>query len=415
VNTARRRLVFVSPRFLFPTDSGGRIRTTQVLRGMKGGAFHITLVMPATADARQRFAAQIDSVCDAMIAWESRRPAGFAATAQKALAVLSRYPVPVAVDRDPQGARAVADALGGAPDVVVFDFPHAAVLAPPRLDPPSVMFTHNVEAEIFRRHAEVATGPRRILWQNQYEKMCRFERGVLTDFDTVVAVSDRDAAFFRDSWQVGHCRAIPTGVDTDFFDWQVPGEAPQVVFCGSMDWLANVDAVEFFHDEVWPQIRARRPDARMKVIGRNPPAGLVRRIGAVSADWEFTGFVDDVRDHVQGAAAFVIPLRVGGGTRIKAFEAMAMGAPVVSTAIGIEGLSLTDGDHFLEGNTPDALAGAVVRLLDDGDLRHRLSGAARELVEQTYGFRRAAAVFEEICLETMTRCAPPAGRAAAPD
>jgi glycosyltransferase involved in cell wall biosynthesis len=170
-----------------------------------------------------------------------------------------------------------------------------------------------------------------------------------------------------------------------------------------MDWIANIDAVEYFHRRVWPLIREQVPHARMKVVGRSPPAALVKRIGEASPEWEFTGFVDDVREHIGGAAAFVIPLRVGGGTRIKAFEAMAIGSPVVSTTIGVEGLPVTDGVHALVADEPGELAANVVSMLTDEAMRMNISSAARRLVEAEFGFRNAAKVFEAICLETIER------------
>lgn len=403
--TERERLVFVSTRFLFPTDSGGKIRTTQVLRGLKGGKFHITLLMPASSDERRRFNTEIESVCDALESWHEPGRGGFWQLLRKAAWLLRQHPIPVMSDWNKKGAEVVSAALAARPDVVVFDFPHAAVLAPARLSVPSVMFTHNIEAEIFERHWKVARFPlRRWLWRNQYHKMRRFEKSALQAFDTVIAVSERDCTFFRDIYDIERCGAIPTGVDTEYFDYRPPGDDPLVVFCGSMDWMANVDGVIWFAEQVWPLIRKRMPDARMKVIGRSPPDSLRRRIAQVAPDWELTGFVDDVRDHVGGASAFVIPLRVGGGTRIKAFEAMATGTPVVSTAIGIEGLPVEDGIHYLCADDPGPFADHVVSLLNDREQRDRLSQAARQLVTERYGFRNAAAVFEELCVDTAARC-----------
>jgi glycosyltransferase involved in cell wall biosynthesis len=404
--TPPRRLVFVSPRFLFPADSGGKIRTTQILRGLKGGAFQITLVMPATAAERAQWAAQIDGVCDEHVGWQAAGRPGGPPFIRKAIRLFHRYPIPVISDWDEEGAATVAGALQSRPDAVVFDFPHSAVLAPGRIDMPSVMFTHNIEAEIFERHWQVARFPLRWLWRNQFLKMRRYEHETLAAFDTVIAVSERDCAFFRERYGIKHCGAIPTGVDTDFFAYRPPEGEPQVVFCGSMDWMANIDGIQYFADEVWPLIRRQVPGARMKVVGRTPPDALVRRVRNNAPEWEFTGFVDDVRDHIAGAAAFVIPLRVGGGTRIKAFEAMAMGAPVVSTSIGIEGLPVEDGKHFLGADEPERFAAQVVSLLTDDALRQRLSRAARELVAERFGFKLAAQVFENLCSETVDRVAP---------
>jgi glycosyltransferase involved in cell wall biosynthesis len=164
-----------------------------------------------------------------------------------------------------------------------------------------------------------------------------------------------------------------------------------------MDWAANVDGVRFFLADVWPLVLAARPDARFTVVGRHPPAALLREAEGV-AGVTFTGFVDDVRPHVRAAQAFVIPLRVGGGTRIKAFEAMAMGCPVVSTAVGIEGLGVTPGEHYLLSDSAADQAAALLRLFDDAALRLSLSQAARGQVEQRYGHRVAAQAFEQICL-----------------
>ena len=405
MNNGSRRLLFVSPRFLFPTDSGGKIRTTQILRGLKGGAFDVELVCPGTSEQTAAFGAEIRSVCDKFTTWSQPGRSGLGSSIRRGLLMFDSKPVSVASDHDQVGAKLIAERLAESPDVVVFDFPHAAVLAPDSLGVPSVMFTHNIETEIFKRHVVVAKTPiMRAIWQNQHRKMERFEQRVLADFDGVVAVSQRDCEFFANEWGIRTCRSIPTGVDTEFFQRIEPSNAEQVVFCGSMDWMANVDGIEFFHNDVWPLVRQRVPQARMKVVGRTPPASLVRKICTQSPEWEFTGFVDDVRDHVAGSAVFVIPLRVGGGTRIKAFEAMAMGCPVVSTSIGIEGLPITDGEHYLEADEPEAMAQRIASLLEDGAARERLSIAARELVEARYGFRQAARVFEEICLDTIDRC-----------
>ncbi len=397
-------LVFVSPRFLFPTDSGGKIRTTQILRGLKGGAFRVTLLMPGTRQQRTTFAREISGVCDELVSWVPKETGKLKNSMNKARWLFSSVPIPVRSDWDAAGAATVAAALEDKPDIVVFDFPHCAILAPDEIDVPSVMFTHNVEAEIFQRHWQVARFPLyRFIWRDQYRKMHSFEKDVLSKFDSVIAVSERDCEFFRAEYGTSNCGVIPTGVDTEFFSYKPPVHDRQVVFCGSMDWMANIDGIDWFFDEVWPLIRQRVPDATMKVVGRTPPDAMVSRISSAAPEWQFTGFVDDVREHICGAAAFVIPLRVGGGTRIKAFEAMAMGTPVVSTSIGIEGLPVSNGEHFLAADEPAGFAEQVAALLDDGAARQRISESARQLVEDRYGFRRAAEVFEELCIATLQR------------
>jgi len=394
-------LLFVSPVFLFPTVTGGRIRTTNILRGLKGGRFRIVLASPATPGEVERWRDELDGVCDEYVAWPavSARPRW-----ARVLDLLDALPVNVVADRTRPGMGAVEKACASPGiSLVVFDFVHAAVLRPPGLRLPSVCFTHNVEAEIFARHAQQAQGVwRRWMWSSQHRKMVRFEGEALRRFDGVIAVSDRDARQFREHYGVATAAAIPTGVDLDFFAWQAPrprapGEAPVVVFTGSMDWDANVDGVRHFLAEIWPRILQRRPDARFVVVGRNPPAKL-RAAAAATRQVELTGFVDDVRPYVHAARAFVIPLLVGGGTRIKAFEAMAMGCPVVSTGVGIEGLDAKPDDHYLQRDDPSGFADAVLALLEDDTLHDGLSCRARELVAGRFGHREVARVFQDICM-----------------
>jgi glycosyltransferase involved in cell wall biosynthesis len=173
-----------------------------------------------------------------------------------------------------------------------------------------------------------------------------------------------------------------------------------------MDWLANIDGIHFMMEKIWPQVREQVPSATMTVVGRDPPASLVEDGRRLNAGWKFSGFVDDIRPYVRRAAVFVIPLRVGGGTRIKAFEAMAMGCPVVSTSIGTEGLELEAGRHYLRADSSTEFASAIVRLLRDADLRRRLSEEARAHVERRFSSAAAARDFEEICLRVATSHRP---------
>ena len=390
------KVAFISPVFLFPADAGGKIRTGNILRGLKEcGLFDITLLSPATAEQQREWQGELDRQCHRFVGWTPSAPRP---RWQRAPDLLSSLPINVAADRTPAAVAAVEKALAAERfDVVVFDFVHAAVLRPANLQGATVCFTHNVEAEIFERHAKTAASASlRWLWASQAAKMRRFEREALGRFTRVVAVSERDAKKFTADG-LTTARAIPTGVDLDFFSWQAPADgAPVVVFTGSMDWEANVDGIRFYIDEVWPRVRAQVPNAQLRVVGKNPPPSLVQRnVPGVSC----TGFVDDVRDHARDAQAFVIPLRVGGGTRIKAFEAMAMGLPVVSTTIGIEGLDVDHGTHFLRADGAEALADATLKLIADGTLRLKLSRAARELVEDRFGHRVAADVFGRILVE----------------
>lgn len=401
--TATRDLLFVSTRFLFPVDSGGKIRTTQVLRGLKSGKFRVVLVSPATEALVARYQNEISQVCDEFHWWPapSRGPL-FHYTRMRFLP--GALPIPVRTDRHPKGLTTVAGLLAKRPSIAVFDFAHAAVLAPPEIHCASLMFTHNVEAEIFKRHVEVAENPlTRMIWNNQYHKMLAFEKRSLQIFDVVVAVSDRDGEQCEQDYAIEKPYVIPTGVDLDFFAYSPPERDRDVVFCGSMDWMANQEAVSFFMDKIWDEVIDRVPDARMTIVGRAPPDSLVQEAKRRDLNWQFTGFVDDVRSHMQGAAVSVIPLNVGGGTRLKAYEAMAMGIPIVSTSIGMEGLPVEPGRHYLCADNPADFAAAVVGLLNDADARSRMAEEARVFVGQNFSYVVAARAFQEACTLAISR------------
>ncbi len=396
---SRPRLLFISPRFLFPLDEGGKIRTVGILRAMHGGTFDITLASPAPPDA-ERHREALRAVSDRFVSW----PQPHAGKLAKALAVAGATPVSTVSDRSATGRAVVSEQLAVGPDVVVADFPHSAVLLPSSLASASVMFTHNVEAEILERHAAQTQGWRQRIWQREARKMNAFEKSVLGRFTSVVAVSERDADALSARYELVHVHKIDTGVDLDFYPFQQPREAAAtVVFSGAMDSRSNIDGIIFLLREVWPKIAAARPDARMKIVGRKPPSTLVAEAQAAFPSWSFTGFVDDIRPHLQQGDISAIPLRVGSGTRLKAFEAMALGLPVVSTTLGVEGLGLTPGEHYIAADTPDRFAHAILHLLDDTAERIRLAEDGRALLEARYGWAVIGRQFEAICLDAMHR------------
>lgn len=383
-------------------DEGGKIRTANILRHLKGGAYEVTLVSPASIDGA-RGDAPTDAICDNFVSWTARP----ASQPKKLMALAASVPVSVATDRSSEGRATVARVIEALkPDIVVADFPHSAVLLPERIPTATVMFTHNVEAEIYERHAAQTTGVRGLVWRDQARKMRRFEADVLERFDTVIAVSARDAKELQRRYRLPTVETIDTGVDLDYFA-RLPapphGKPDTIVFTGVMDSPANIDGINFLMQDVWPLVSRARPDARALIVGRNPSASVIEAARTQRLRWTFTGSVPDIRPHVAEADVAVIPLRIGSGTRIKAFEAMAMGRPVVATTVGVEGLDIVPGRHFLAADDPATFASAIVRLLEDGDLRQALVTQARARLEERFSWATVARQFESICLRTRQR------------
>jgi glycosyltransferase involved in cell wall biosynthesis len=266
----------------------------------------------------------------------------------------------------------------------------------------TLLFTHNVESRISARHATFARDLRsRVLWTWQNLLMSRYEARMARRFDRVVAVSESDRAEFEQRFGLENVRAIPTGVDPEeFAPRSDPAEQDHVVFCGSMDWSPNQDAVAWFLAEAWPEIRRRRPAARFSIVGRNPPPDLEALVAATPGA-TLTGRVDDVRPWLARAACVVVPLRIGGGTRIKIYEALAMARPVVSTPVGAEGLPLAPGEHYVAAETGEAFGAGVAECLSDPGRAERMGERGRAFVASRFGWSAVADVFAAIGAEAV--------------
>lgn len=281
-----------------------------------------------------------------------------------------------------------------------------------QLKTPTLLFQHNVESQIWKR---LATSKSNIFSQFyfilQYRRMCRWERKLSHLFNGIIAVSPNDAEFFLEFYHLKNILgAVPTGVDVDFFRPIPPlqpsfpkegttarqAASPRIAFLGSMDWMPNIECVQYFITRVLPLIHQILPDTRFIVIGRDPAPSiqsLVKKHPLV----ELTGTVDDIRPHVQACDHMVVPLHAGGGTRIKIFEAMAMGVPVVSTTIGAEGLPVTHGHDILIANRAQSLADASIKLIQNPDFARKLSTNARLKVERDHSWQAVSEQFIELC------------------
>lgn len=249
---------------------------------------------------------------------------------------------------------------------------------------------HNIEYEIVRRTAAAEADPvRRVYSAIEWRKVRREERYAWTHLDGCTVTSARDQRMLLADEPAARTAVVPNGVDVDFFRPTPPvisEEPASLLFFGAIDYFPNTDAVSFFLHDVFPRLTARYPGLKLNVVGRKPPESILAQR---SANVEVTGVVDDLRPWLRRADAVIVPLRIGGGTRLKILEAMACGKAVVSTTLGAEGLAVVPGRDLLIADDPESFASATGRVLDDVDLRARLGAAARELVVSEYGWKRA--------------------------
>jgi glycosyltransferase involved in cell wall biosynthesis len=260
-----------------------------------------------------------------------------------------------------------------------------------------VIFTHNVETIIWRRRVLVDKRPLwRLVARREAWAMARAEREYTRLAHHVLTVSEDDRRAFAEYLPIEKITAIPTGVDLEYFrPEQRSDPSDLLVFTGAMDWMPNEDAILYFCSNILPLIREKVPEVKLRVVGRRPGKKIVA-LQETDTRVEVTGTVDDIRPHVRNASVYIVPLRVGSGTRLKIFEAMAMGMAIVSTTIGAEGLPVVHGEHILLADTPEAFAKATVTVLTQSPLRERLSRAARALVEERYGWAAATDVVDDV-------------------
>jgi len=399
-------ILWLKTELLHPVDKGGKIRTYNMLKELKRHHRVTYLTLDdGSASAGERQSAL--EYCHELVCVPHQPHEKFTAAFYSDLLFNLVSPLPYAIKKyqsSQMRSEIVKRAATGKLDLIVCDFLAPAGNVSFDVTCPTVLFQHNVEAMIWKRHYEVQSNPlKKAYLFGQWLKMRSFERKMCRRFDSVVAVSGEDRDQMRDEYGVESVFDVPTGVDTDFFrpNGNEQPDPHNIVFTGSMDWLPNEDAITYFTEKVMPLIKAEIPDVKLTVVGRNPYPSLLelaRRDPSVLV----TGRVEDVRPYMERAAAYVVPLRIGGGTRLKIYEAMAMEKAIISTTIGAEGLPVINGSELLLGDTVESFAQAVIRVLNDKALAKTLGLCAAATVREKFGWERVAERFGNICEETLT-------------
>lgn len=404
------RILWIKTELLHPVDKGGRIRTYQMLRALSR-QHHVTYLALDDGTAAPDAAECAREYCDRVIRVPFHPPQKGSPSFYAALVANIASPLPYAVDRYRVSAlteRLREHCAYGSADIVVCDFLAPSINVPKDLGVPLVLFQHNIEAMIWQRHAQVAGSAfKRMYMKSQWRRMHVFEAAECRRVDSVIAVSPQDAEYFRHEYGVRRSAHVPTGVDTDFF---TPRDVTlrrdgAMVFVGSMDWLPNEDGICWFAEAILPRIVAAVPHATLTIVGRNP----TKRVLALhnpARGVVVTGSVPDVRPHVASAAVCIVPLRVGGGTRLKIFEGMAMALPTVSTTIGAEGLPVENGEHLLIGDTPESFATQCIALLSDPQRAMQIGASAHVLVSTNFSWDGVARRFADLLAAVVTSADP---------
>ncbi len=399
------RILWVKMGGLWPSTTGGRVRSLRTIAELSRRHQVTVITTHAPGDDPEglaRYLSQCHRVVSLPYVPPKRGSAAFPAAVMRSW--LSRYPVDLWKWQVPEVREQVQSLLdSGSVDLCVADFLFAAMNVPAGGPVPVVLFEHNVEYQIWQRLAGLEHRPwLRALFELEWRKLRAREAEACAQADLTIAVSEDDRRRLETIAPGIRAASIPTGVDVDYFTPEPAAERPaRLVFSGSMDWHPNEDAVLHFVDAILPRIRAEVPGATFTVVGRNPTA-RVRELGE-RAGITVTGTVADVRPFIAEAEVYVVPLRAGGGTRLKIFEALAMARPVVSTTFGAEGLGITPGRHYVTADDADAFAAEVVSLLRDRTRRRAIGDAGRHLVETCYAWPTIARAFEQLCEEVVVQ------------
>lgn len=261
-----------------------------------------------------------------------------------------------------------------------------------------VLDAHNALWLLYKRLAEtMPSGPRRWLLERDWRLLKEYEGRLVREADAVLAVSDEDRAALIEA--AGRPRAItviPIAVDTD----EIPvvarrEDTRRLLHIGTMYWPPNIDGMWWFIKEVYPLIRARRPDVGLDVVGARPPQELIALNGN-GQNINVAGYVKDTQPYLERAGVFIVPLRAGGGMRVKILEALARGLPLVTTTLGCEGIAVEHSRHVLIADTPEDFARETLRLLNNRALADELGRNGRRLIEDVYDYRAACRPLESL-------------------
>ncbi len=390
------KILWVKSDFPYPANGGGQIRTLETLKQLhQRHEIHFAALDLPQPGSGLRGASGYCTKAYA-VSHEAPRKSGPRYWAQLAQGPWTSMPVAMQRYRSRALLRLIETITRLEKfDAIVCDFLASAANVPDLGN--VVLFQHNVESMIWKRHTEHAPSPwHRAYSRGQYQRMLRYEAEVCSAAKRIIAVSAADAQAMNSLYGAKRVCSVPTGVDVEYFapPRAIP-PAHDLVFLGAMDWRPNVDGLLWFARSVLPLIRRQRPNCSLTIAGRNPNAE-VRGLGGSDRYIHVTGTVEDVRPYLWESAVSIVPLRIGGGTRLKIYEAMAAKIPVVSTSVGAEGLDVRAGETIAIADSPQEFAQACLALLEDAGARQRMTAKAWEMVAACYSWEVVSRKFEQL-------------------
>ena len=402
------QLLWLKSDFVMPPDSGGKIRSYNLLRELRD-LCDVTYVSFKDDDT---IAPPEIRSCAHRVVSIPRTPeikSGLRFHLRVVRRMASRLPYTSQKYRCPQIITAQRQHLGSANNdstILLCDFLEMSENVDWRQSCPKVLFQHNVESMIWDRYYRTETHPLKKAYFNyERKRMARYESNTCNRFDMIFTVSDQDRQVLIEDLNVRRpIEVLETGVDTKFFSAAKPQDSVRgrLLFLGSLDWMPNIDGLLWFVREVYPLLKSQRAGVSLDIVGRRP-AAKIHHLQANDPTIRVIPDVPDVRPYVRQCEIFVVPLRVGGGSRIKIYEAMAMNRTVVSTQIGAEGLPLTADSHLAIADSASDFASVTTKLLSNQCQRNKLAKAGHDLVTEKYQWKNVAKKLKDHCQQLADR------------
>lgn len=402
------RVLWMKSDYVIPPDTGGKIRTYNLMRELNSlcDVTYLAFKHEDTPNTEPEIKGCAAEVVTVHRPEEIKSGASFYGRVLRGMAsplpyMAQKYRSKEIVNHQREFVNANEE-----PRVVLCDFLEMAENVDWSLPCPKVLFQHNVESMIWKRLSLTEDNPlKKAYFTFEHKRMTKYEAKICNQFDLVFAVSEEDKKQLQQEFGVtSPIEILETGVNTEFFKptsepKPVPG---RLVFLGSMDWMPNIDGMKWFVSDIYDLVKEKYPTVSLDIVGRRP-GEEIKDLANNDSSIRILADVPDVRPHIAEGELFIVPLRVGGGSRIKIYEAMAMDRPVVSTTIGAEGLPLTPNEHIAIGDTPSEFADQIVQLLNDAEKKTHISSQGYELVTKNFQWKNVAVQLRDHCQDLVKK------------
>lgn len=401
------RILFIVPNVPYPLDNGGRIRVYKLIESLAKRGHEIDLLAFNRSESGPENAEALREICQNVHVIPLLERQRFSNKRKSQLrSLFQRTPYQYATLYSERMQEVLNNIVQQRDyDIIQFEFSQMGYHELPDYSN-CILDQHNVEAELlYRTFTAESSLVRKLFSYVEWRKFHRDEIRNTQKFPICLTTSARDAEMLRGKAPEPEYDVIPNGVDCAFFSDDGREAVPDkntIIFTGTIDYHPNLDGLKYFLSEVFPLIEEKLPDVKFYIVGRSPPA-LIQAYGDSSDNIIVTGGVEDMRPYFDRAGVVVVPLRIGGGTRLKILEAMAMSKPVVSTSIGAEGIDTTPGTDIILADDPAAFAKSVIELLADEEQQYSMGQAGRHLVEAKYDWHSIAGQLEQTYDRLLTK------------